>query len=126
MFHPDWRVLISWAVVALVVWIVRGAIEGHRQMVTDARWAEIVHDRRLSLAIWLIHLFGKHHGLNERYAAKTAANLNAGLGPGLAESFDLAWNPHEDRWYVPRPRQPEEAEPRVDLREEKPDEQNKP
>lgn len=116
MFNPDWRTLIALAVTFAVAWVARGALAGHRQMVSNAHWREQLHGQQVSLAIWLIHLFGGQHGLNERYAAKNAANRNAALGPGLAESFDLAWNPHAARWYVPRPRQAEEPEPRVDLR----------
>ncbi len=119
MFHPDWHVLILLAAAWLFGYIWAWAFARHRQMVSNAQWSQRLRDQHAVTVLWLIDLFGRQHGLNERYAALTVANRNAGLGPALAAVHNLSYNARECRYYIARPRQAEEPEPQVDLREDK-------
>ena len=120
MFHPDWPILIALATGFVVAWLVRGAIARRNEKCRDVEWRVLIDARECLLTVELIHLFGKHHGLNERYAALTAANQlshNRCLGPALQMEFALDRDDRRNRWMIKLgPRQPKE--PRVDLSEE--------
>jgi len=111
--------LILLAVTFVVTWLVCGAFAEHRRRLQFVEYERQIASARAGTARALLRRLANRYGFSADHAACWVADTTVNLGPFFEQEFNIRWSARNRRWFVPRgPRQPKEAEPRVDLSED--------